>query len=451
MTATWVGGGYINGTAEAVADPSQGLIWLIAPWGYAISLILGGKFFAVKMRSMGFTTMLDPFEIRYGKKVAALLFIPALIGEIFWSSAILTALGTTFGVVLGFDFQTSILISSSVAVGYTVLGGLMAVAYTDVIQLFFILIGLAIAVPYVTDSQGGFWVSWDLYKMKMGESAQLFPGIDFLFADSGLTWLDSAFLLALGGIPWQVYFQRVLSSPSAQKAKQLSYIAAFGCLIMAIPSIWIGIAGATADWENLNLEPPPSYSIILPYVLQYLTPPVIATIGLSAVAAAVMSSVDSSILSASSMFFWNVYRPFAKEKNIDSKKIKRIVQLGILIIGAIATFISLQVQSVYALWFLCADLVYVVLFPQLSVALFFKKANKLGAISGFLISIFLRIGGGETTFNFDGFLPYPEENFPLRTFSMLTGMLTIILVSLLTQKFQPAVQLPDPLQEKNNE
>ncbi|MDI5789790.1 hypothetical protein PO124_19540 [Bacillus licheniformis] len=40
MAATWVGGGYINGTAESTY--SDGLIWAQAPWGYALSLIIGG-------------------------------------------------------------------------------------------------------------------------------------------------------------------------------------------------------------------------------------------------------------------------------------------------------------------------------------------------------------------------------------------------------------------------
>ena len=63
MTATWVGGGYINGTAEAVYDPTLGLVWAQAPWGYAISLVLGGMFFAGRMRRLGCTTLLDPFEL----------------------------------------------------------------------------------------------------------------------------------------------------------------------------------------------------------------------------------------------------------------------------------------------------------------------------------------------------------------------------------------------------
>lgn len=39
--ATWVGGGYINGTAEVVYDTAQGLVWAQAPWGYALSLLIG--------------------------------------------------------------------------------------------------------------------------------------------------------------------------------------------------------------------------------------------------------------------------------------------------------------------------------------------------------------------------------------------------------------------------
>lgn len=49
----------------------------------------------------------------------------------------------------------------------------------------------------------------------------------------------------LGGIPWQVYFQRVLSASSATYAQVLSFLAAFGCLVMAVPSVLIGAIGAS--------------------------------------------------------------------------------------------------------------------------------------------------------------------------------------------------------------
>lgn len=59
----------------------------------------GGLFFAKPMRmahgGRGYVTMLDPFQEKYGSRVGGLLFLPALCGEIFWSAAILSALGTT--------------------------------------------------------------------------------------------------------------------------------------------------------------------------------------------------------------------------------------------------------------------------------------------------------------------------------------------------------------------
>ena len=65
-------------------------------WGFVCSPI-GGLFFAKPMRSRGYVTMLDPFQQIYGKRMGGLLFIPALMGEIFWSAAILSALGTRRG------------------------------------------------------------------------------------------------------------------------------------------------------------------------------------------------------------------------------------------------------------------------------------------------------------------------------------------------------------------
>lgn len=76
----------------------MGSLWsLVFTWICASVLgahsVPGGLFFAKPMRSRGYVTMLDPFQQLYGKRMGGLLFIPALMGEIFWSAAILSALG----------------------------------------------------------------------------------------------------------------------------------------------------------------------------------------------------------------------------------------------------------------------------------------------------------------------------------------------------------------------
>lgn len=124
-------------------------------------------------------------------------------------------------------------------------------------------------------------------------------------------WLDCGLLLILGGIPWQVYFQRVLSCRSAFKAQLLSYVAAVGCIVMAVPAMIMGAVAKATNWNETALERPLKSSesaLVLPLVLQYLTPGFVSCLGLGAVSAAVMSSSDSSILSAASMFARNVYK-----------------------------------------------------------------------------------------------------------------------------------------------
>lgn len=63
---------------------------------------------------------------------------------------------------------------------------------------------------------------------------------------AGMSISYSFFKVKLNVIDFQVYFQRVLSSKTAGRAQILSYVAAFGCLLMAIPPVMIGaIAKAT--------------------------------------------------------------------------------------------------------------------------------------------------------------------------------------------------------------
>ena len=115
------------------------------------------------MRRLGFTTLIDPFEARFGKRWAAVLFLPALAGELFWSAELLVAIGSTFGVLLGMHLTTAILLSAVVTTAYTVLGGMWSVAYTDIFQLGLVALGLAAALPFVLDGAGGLTSAWTAY------------------------------------------------------------------------------------------------------------------------------------------------------------------------------------------------------------------------------------------------------------------------------------------------
>src|SRR5690625_7074375 len=121
------------------------------------------------MRRFRFRTVLDPINQRYGKRMTTLLYFPALLGEIFWTAVILTALGATFATILGLDIKTAIIASSLIAIAYTALGGLWAVALTDVIQLGLLVIGLILVIPFALKGVGGWDHVWTQYQLNRSE------------------------------------------------------------------------------------------------------------------------------------------------------------------------------------------------------------------------------------------------------------------------------------------
>ncbi|CAF0917153.1 unnamed protein product [Rotaria sordida] len=425
MTATWVGGAYINGTAEQVF--STGLVACQAPLGYAISLVVGGLLFARPMRNAGYVTMLDPFQRKYGQRMGGLLFIPALLGEVFWSAAILSALGATISVIFtDVSMTASIIISAAVVIVYTLFGGLYSVAYTDVVQLGFIFIGLWIAVPFAIrhEGVGNIISTWPEWRGHMDKSQIV-------------EWMDSMLLLIFGGIPWQVYFQRVLSAKSAKKAMYLSFCAAVGCILLAMPPVLIGAIAKSTNWSmtdydiKKDITSPEATKLILPLVLLHLCPKFIAFMGLGAVSAAVMSSADSSVLSASSMFARNVWKLVFRNQ-ASEREVLLVMRLGIFLVGACAAGIGILVSSIYVLWYLCSDLVYVILFPQLLCVVYVPHTNTYGSLSAYIIGFVFRILIGEPSLSIPTLIHFGPY-VPAKTLCMLISLTTTLIVSLITK------------------
>jgi high affinity choline transporter 7 len=453
MTATWVDGGYLLGTAEGVYRSSvvSGLQGGVC---FGISLLLGGLFFARTMRRREFTTLIDPFEARFGRHWAAVLFVPAMLAEVFWSAELLVAIGSTFGVILGMDLTTAILLSAIVVTTYTVVGGMWSVAYTDAFQLALVAIGLALAVGVVAGQAGGIVEIWRGYAAVRPEAASPLPPI----APTASLWTlpgivgfwDVSLMLMLGGIPWNCYFQRVLSCRTPGRAQAHSLLAGLLTIAFTVPPLILGQAAFLRAWPSdvaAALQQQPAQA--LPMLLLHAMPPLVALFGLGAIVGAVTSSFSASILSAGAMSSWNgCYRLFRPD--MTTRQLTRVIRVSIVLLGVAAAVMALKVQSVQALWFFTSDLVFVLLFPQLVYALYDQKANLAGSIAAFTVSLVLRIGGGEPLLGIPALIPYPEifsawlpgapgdwyDNgallFPCRTLAAAVGLVLLPVVSRLT-------------------
>ena len=467
MTATWVDGGYLLGTAEGTYKSSVQL-GMQGGLCFGISLIAGGIVFAGVMRRFEFTTLIDPFEARFGKSWAAVLFLPALAGELFWSAELLVAIGSTFGVLLGMNLVTAIVLSAVVTSAYTMLGGMWSVAYTDIFQLALVAIGLAFALPYALGGAGGLQTAWNHYAAARPDAAAIIPP---LHATAGVwtlpsvvSWWDVSLMLIFGGIPWNCYFQRVLSCTTPRKARGHSVLAGLLTLAFTVPPMLMGVAAFSYPWSAAmasHLASTPAET--LPMLFAHAMPPFVGLLGLAAIVGAVTSSFSSSILSAGSMFSWNCLKRLVwPQLSVD--QMRRVIRSSIVVFGALATVLALKVQSVQALWFFTSDLVFVLLFPQLLFALFDKQANRIGSMAAFVVSLVLRVGGGEPLLGIGSFIPYPEifstvlpgapsdwydaqtggMLFPVKTIAAITGLVLLPLVSRATARWDPARPLRNP-------
>ncbi|NBO63335.1 MAG: sodium:solute symporter [Acidobacteria bacterium] len=465
MTATWVDGGYLLGTAEGVyrtslSSGAQGGLF------FGLSLVLGGLFFARPMRARSYTTLIDPFEARFGKHWALVLFIPAIMAEIFWSAELLVASGSTFRVLLGYPLTAGVIVSAAVVTLYTLSGGMWSVAWTDAVQLGLVVLGLLCSLPSIFEAVGGVEPALANYLTVRAERGGLLPPLvpdgRFWSLPALAGWWDVSIMLMLGGIPWNCYFQRVLSCRSARAASWHSVLAGGLTILLTAPPLLIGIAAFHYQWppdirKELELSP----SLTLPMTMRYLVPSFVTLLGFGAIIGAVTSSFSSSILSAASMVSWNgVHR--LVQSGLSVKSIRRLIRLSILAFGILAAILALEVRSVQALWFFTSDLVFVLLFPQLLWALYDPRANRIGSICAFIVSFGLRLGGGEPLFGITPTIRYPEilsaltplngligssdqwydpvtggSLFPCRLLAALMGVITLPIVSRLTGRIDP--------------
>jgi len=460
MTATWVDGGYLLGTAEGafktnIASGVQGGLC------FGFSLIIGGIFFAGRMRKLGFNTLIDPFESRFGKHWAAVLFIPAMLAEVFWSAELLVAIGSSLDVILGVRLTIAILLAAAVVTLYTMMGGLWSVAYTDVFQLALVALGLLVALPFMLDATGGIGATLSSYAAARPHGSAILPPLTShtgAWTRAGIVnWWDVAVMLTLGGIPWNCYFQRVLSCRSVRDARKMSIGSGLLTMAFVIPPLLAGMAAYRYPWPtDLLARVTANPAETLPLMLRQTAPGWVALLGLVGIVGAVTSSFSSSILSAATMFSWNCCKRLIWPP-LSANAMKRLIRIAVGLLGAGALVMALKVQSVQALWFFTSDLVFVLLFPQLVYALFDPAANRIGSMTAFFASLILRVGGGEPLLGLKPLIPYPElftshpaewydpttgaMLFPFKTLAALVGLVLLPLVSRLTARANHAREL----------
>jgi len=172
--ATWLCAGAILGAAGyAYMFGFQGTIY--DPWAPALTLVLAGIFFVYRLRQAGYTSVVDFYDNRYGKRMSVLYMIIQIIGTMAWLAGQMVAAGVLVQVTTGFSFAVSVIIGTIAVIILTYTGGLKALSRLDTMNTVLIIVALVILFPAVIRGIGG----WEYFRQQcqgLGQFATFFDG-----------------------------------------------------------------------------------------------------------------------------------------------------------------------------------------------------------------------------------------------------------------------------------
>ena len=349
-----------------------------APWFTYV--LLGDRIRKVTSR-LGCITISDLFEARFGKRAGLYSAIIMLIGTVPVIAAQLKAAGSAFEVILGIPYISAIFIFGAITIIYTVVGGMFAVAWTDLIQGALMILGFVIMLPVTLNAVGGFTQMNLTYAQIRPEAATFDGGV------YNLMWVISAFLVwgfyQIGGQPSAV--TRFMTTSNDKKLKSaLVYSIVFQSFIyFSIATIGLCSAILLPDLANSDLA--------LPTLINMYLHPLLGGIVLAAALGAMMSTLDSVLLMTSSLFSQNIWVK-ALHRSSDDRTIVRVGRISTLVIGVLGLIIAIDPPDAI-MWIITTGFSFMAgafTFPILF-GLWSEKttsvAGRAGIVSGFIGTI----------------------------------------------------------------
>lgn len=299
-----------------------------APWFSYILLGARLRKIASKIKSV---TLADIFEARYYSTFSSLTcVIIMLIAFIPMIAAQLKAAGNVFEVLLGLPYIVGLFVFGGIVILYTVLGGMYAVAWTDLIQGVIMIVGFAILAPVAVHAAGGFAGMHQQY-------AQINPQAISFTGKMSAGWVVSAFVVwgffQIGGSPASV--TRFLIPEDDKTLKRAMVYSVLFQSFIYLSATLVAIAGGVL---LPNLEQP---DLTVPTMVTQLLHPLVGGIIIAAVLGAMMSTIDSILLLAGSLVVENIYIKFMR-KEANHQQGLRIARYVTLVIGVLALLVAIK-------------------------------------------------------------------------------------------------------------
>ncbi len=431
LICTWIGSGTFIAGAELAAKAGWSSLWFPAGAWVGIIIIY---FLAAKIRTFGQYTVGDILEVRYGP-------IARVVGAI--------AILISFTVIVSYQFKAGGYILNAISEGaisvdqgmfmsfvfvtlFTAVGGMIAVANTDLPNGIIILTSTILATPLTIIAAGG----WDKIKAILPEThfqviSQQFGANPYLKIPA----IGLSTLMLLLGV--QSMYQKFYSARNPREAKKAAGIWVVGTIIVEGVAIVIAIFAAAYFWQELQAGTMEQAAVIIQAAKRMIWLPV-GVLLLGAATAVVISTGMNYLLSPSTTLMHDIYLRFSK-KDQSEKKLVWPQRILIIILGMVAFYLGWKMVSVLEQAYFAYTLYGVVITPALLAALIWRRVTKtagiVSIILGTIVTLSLKLAGSLWP---SIMKPFGDPNadpfgIPIIYWGLGVSILSLILISLFTK------------------
>lgn len=409
---------FLGGPAWAYGD---GMAALAIHINYPLVVFIVVVFFLPFFYSSGVASIYDYLERRFGSKSRAIMSILFLISQTITTASILTATAFVITFATGIEPKTAIIIMSVIVVGYTLMGGMNAVIWTDVLQGFILFIGAGIIFYLLIGEVSPMSSALTM----LSENDKLNPlnwNVDFSVTPTvwaGVVAMTLFHVTVYGGN--QMMVQRTLGAKSMGDAKKSYLLMGFTAFFIYFLFFFIGALLYVYFNGKVFAEP---NEIILIFANMLAIPGLMGIIA-AAILSASMSSLSSALNSLATITVLDFYQPYIK-KDADEKHYlaaSRVLTISwaILIIPAAFAFIDskgsiLETFTEVSSYFVGAKL------AMFGLGFFSKHTTERGLITG-VIAGFIGLYVFAVGIPFTGWTP-PDIAWPW--FVVIGGAINII-------------------------
>jgi SSS family transporter len=402
--ATWFGAETVMGIPAKFVQGGLGAL-VEDPFGAGTCLILVGLFFAAKLYKQNLLTIGDFYRQRYGRGVEVFCSVAIILSYLGWVAAQITALGLVFSVLTqgGMSETTGMIVGTLAVLVYVVIGGFLAVAWTDFIQMIVLVIGLSTIALFSADLAGGADKVFAMASNK--ELWNFLPPPSFtdiaFFIGAGLTMM-------LGSIPQQDVFQRVMSAKDSRTARNGAVIGGVSYILFAFVPMFIVASAVVVMGDSALAMAKDDYQRVLPTFVLTKMPLVMQIFFFGALLSAIKSTSSATLLAPSTSFVENILKNLRPHMSDRQQLLAMRVTIVVFTAAVLAYAIAMKGTSIYELVSSAYQVTLVAAFVPLVMGLYWKKATTQGAIASIAAGIvvwvlfFPQVGGEALSQAFPG-------------------------------------------------